>query len=67
MAITSKKPRQGFPLTLEISSVQMPKQSWIKLSQVRIISTERLTGKIGTLATAELSFAVEGLNEIIGD
>lgn len=65
-AITSQEPRAGFPLTLEISSVKLPKRSWVKVSQVRTLSVERLGKKLGRLSPEELGRIVEGLNEIVG-
>ena len=67
MAVTSQAQRAGFPLSLKIQSARLPKESWVKISQVRTLSTERLGRKIGHLAPEELSMAVEGLYEIIGD
>jgi mRNA interferase MazF len=66
MAITSQPQRAGFPLTLEITSEQLPKQSWVKISQIRTLSVTRLGTKIGRVAPEELVLLVEGLNEIIG-
>ncbi len=42
MALTSQEPRAGFPLTLESRATGLPKQSWIKISQIRTLATERL-------------------------
>ena len=65
MAITSQPQRAGFPLTLEIDDVQMPKQSWVKISQVRTLSIERLGRRLGRLSPEALDQLVEGLNEIV--
>lgn len=65
-AITSKPQRAGFPLTLELSEKKLPKQSWVKISQIRTISVKRLGKKIGKVSPEELGLVVEGLNEIIG-
>ena len=46
MAITSQPQRAGFPLTLEINSAKLPKRSWVKISQIRTLSTERIGRKI---------------------
>jgi len=32
MAITSQPQRAGFPLTLELTDIKLPKQSWVKIS-----------------------------------
>jgi len=66
LAITSQPQKAGFPLTLELTDVQLPKQSWAKISQVRTLSTERLGEKIGQVSPEVLAQLVEGLNEIIG-
>lgn len=66
LAITSQPQRAGFPLTLELTSVRMPKPSWVKIGQVRTLSTERLGARIGRIEAEELERLVEGLNEIIG-
>ena len=67
MAITSQEQRAGFPLTFELTeSLGFPKRSWVKISQVRTLSTERMAEKIGQLSPETLDELVEGLNEIIG-
>ncbi len=65
MAITSQPQRAGFPLTLELSSGGLPKQSWVKISQIRTLSVERIGNKLGSISSEELSQIIEGLNEII--
>lgn len=67
VAITSQPQRAGFPLTLEIRSVKLPKQSWVKISQIRTLSTERLGRKLGRVSPEELATVVEGLLEVLGD
>jgi len=66
MAITSAEPRAGFPLTLEVTSARLPKRSWVKIGQIRTLSTERLGKRLARLSPEETSRVVEGLNEIIG-
>jgi mRNA interferase MazF len=66
MAITSQRPNAGFPLTLELTSTKLPKRSWVKISQVRTLSTERLSKKLGAISAEEIDDIVEGLNEIVG-
>ena len=66
MAITSQPQRAGFPLTLELESSNLPKRSWIKISQIRTLSVERIGELIETLPSAKLSQLIDGLNEIIG-
>ncbi len=66
VALTSKPQRAGFPLTLEVKSVKLPRRSWVKISQIRTLSVERIGKKIGRIAPEELEKVIEGLNEIIG-
>lgn len=66
MALTSQSQRAGFPLTLELKSTRLPKKSWVKISQIRTLSVERIGKSLGRVAPEELAQAVEGLNEIIG-
>ena len=66
MALTSQPQKAGFPLTLEISDPALPRRSWIKISQIRTLSTERLGKRITKLPEKELDLVIEGLNEIIG-
>ncbi|MGZ8430686.1 MAG: type II toxin-antitoxin system PemK/MazF family toxin [Candidatus Deferrimicrobiaceae bacterium] len=66
VAITSQLQRAGFPLTLELDSKDLPKISWIKISQIRTLSIERIGKRLGRVTPEELAQVVEGLNEIIG-
>jgi mRNA interferase MazF len=66
MAITGQPQRAGFPLTLELTSVKLPKRSWVKISQIRTLSVQRVGKKIGRISPEELDRLIEGLNEIIG-
>jgi mRNA interferase MazF len=67
MALTSQPQKAGFPLTLELSATDLPKKSWLKISQIRTLSVQRLGGKLGRAKLDELRQAVEGLNQIIGE
>ena len=66
MAITSQAQRAGFPLTLELESGHLPKQSWVKISQIRTLSVKRIGDVIDTLPVETLSQLINGLSEIIG-
>lgn len=68
MALTSQPQKAGFPLTLElIKTKQLPKRSWVKMSQIRTLAVERVGKSLGRVTPEELSLVLEGLNEIIGD
>jgi len=65
VAITSQPQKAGFPLTLELKSPDLPKKSWLKISQIRTLSIERIGKLIGKASLEELNQVIEGLNEII--
>jgi mRNA interferase MazF len=66
IALTSQPQKAGFPLTMPVESAILPKISWVKISQIRTLSIERIGSKIGMLSVEELNRVIEGLNEIIG-
>ena len=66
MAITSQAQRAGFPLTVELTGHSLPKPSWVKVSQIRTLSVERLGRHLGRVSPEDLLRVVEGLNEIVG-
>ena len=65
MALTSQPQRAGFPLTLELTGAHLLKKSWVKISQIRTLSVERLSRKIGCARLDETEMAVTGLNQIL--
>jgi mRNA interferase MazF len=66
VALTSQQPRAGFPLTLESRAQGLSKRSWIKISQIRTLSTDRIGRPLARASEEELARVIEGLNEIIG-
>ncbi|HAA84995.1 MAG TPA: MazF family transcriptional regulator [Kosmotogaceae bacterium] len=66
LAITSQKPRAGYPLTMRIESVDMPRISWVKIAQIRTLAVERLGEPLGMMSNAELQIVIDGLMNIIG-
>ncbi|MBI5380181.1 MAG: type II toxin-antitoxin system PemK/MazF family toxin [Nitrospirae bacterium] len=66
VALTSQPQKAGFPLTLELKTANLAKQSWVKISQIRTLSIERIGKIIGRISPEEIEQVVEGLNEIIG-
>ena len=66
VALTSQEPRAGFPLTLESRAAGLTKQSWIKISQIRTLSVDRIGSRIARASEEELARVVDGLNEILG-
>lgn len=65
VAISSESPRAGFPLTVALGSEELPKKSWVKVSQIRTLSTTRLGRRIGRISIEEIELVIQGLNEII--
>ena len=66
MAVTSQPQRADFPLTMELEKVRLPKRSWVKISQIRTLSVDRLGRKLGRVTPEELDRLVDGLIEIVG-
>lgn len=66
VALTSQPQRAGFPLTLELAMRDLPKKSWVKISQIRTLSVERIGGRLSRVLPEVLDQVIEGLNEIIG-
>ena len=66
VALTSQEPRAGYPLTLELTTSKLPKRSWVKISQIRTLSTERVGKRLGRASEDELSRVLDGLLELVG-
>ena len=66
VALTSRPQRAGFPLTLKLESAVLPQPSWVKISQIRTLSAERLGRRVATVSAEELDQVIEGLLELIG-
>jgi mRNA interferase MazF len=67
MAMTSQEPRAGFPLTWESKAPGLAKRLWIKISQVRTLSVERIGKRLARASEEEMARVIEGLNEIVAD
>ena len=65
MALTSQAQKAGFPLTLELSRPVLGRKAWVKISQIRTLSVERIGRRIGQVPPEQLDLLVEGLTEII--
>jgi mRNA interferase MazF len=66
VAMTSQEPRAGFPLTLESRASGLKKRSWIKISQIRTLSVDRIGTRLARASEEELARVLDGLNEILG-
>jgi mRNA interferase MazF len=58
-------PGAGFPLSAELPAGCLPKPSWVKISQIRTISAERIGKRIGEIDLDELDRTIEGLVDLI--
>lgn len=61
MAITSQPGRARYPLTWQLPSGTLPRDSWVKISQVRTLSVERLEGPVARLDSDGVREVVAGL------
>lgn len=66
LAVTSQPQRAGFPLTFELPREIQNRKAWVKISQIRTLSTERLGKVIVHLDEEIVDRIFEGLSEIIG-
>jgi mRNA interferase MazF len=66
VAMTSQEPRAGFPLTLESQAEGLRRRSWIKISQVRTLSVDRIGQHLARASEEEVARVLDGLNEILG-
>jgi mRNA interferase MazF len=65
VALTSQPQRAGYPLTLKLTEQMANKTVWVKISQIRTLSTARLGTKIGRVTEDELKQVLEGLSDIL--
>lgn len=65
LALTSREPRAGFPLSFEVTT-RLPKRSWVKIGQIRTLAVDRIGRRLARVTEEELATVVEGLSEIIG-
>ncbi len=65
MALTSQAQRAGYPLTHELASPVLGRRAWVKISQIRTLSVDRIGNRIGQLDSPQLDLLVDGLREII--
>lgn len=66
VAMTSQEPKAGFPLTLESRAPGLTRRSWVKISQIRTLSVDRIGQRLARASEEELARVLDGLNEILG-
>lgn len=65
-AITSQKPKVVYPFVYELPENTLPKNSWVKISQIRTLSTSRLGDKIGQVQDIDVKKILQGFNRLTG-
>lgn len=65
LPLTSYAQRVGLPLAPKIESSRLPKLSWVKISPVRTLATERLKSRLGRINAEELEQVIEGPLELV--
>ncbi|HET7100805.1 MAG TPA: type II toxin-antitoxin system PemK/MazF family toxin [Terriglobia bacterium] len=65
LALTSRPQKVGLPLALKLESPQLPKPSWVKISQVRVLSTLRLGKRVARISAEEMQQVIEALFELV--
>jgi mRNA interferase MazF len=63
-AITSKKPKVTYPLVYKLPKDLLPKQSWVKISQIRTLDSQRLDKQIAQIEEEDLSKIMAGFNRL---
>lgn len=68
LAITSREPRVGYPLSIELRKGEggLPRDSWIKPNQIRLVSDRRLTGRLGELGADRMRQVDDALLDVLG-
>ncbi|MGH2461924.1 MAG: type II toxin-antitoxin system PemK/MazF family toxin [Chloroflexota bacterium] len=65
LAITSQPQRAPYPLTFRLANGTLPRESWVKLAQIRTLATERLGPPLGTASPADVDQIVAGVDQLI--
>ena len=66
VALTSQPQKAGFPLTFELEASGLSKPAWVKISQIRTLSVERIGKRLSSVPSLTIAKIIEGLNEILG-
>jgi len=65
LALTGQPERAGLPLTLEIHSKDLPKKSWVKISQIRTLAVERIGSRMGRATPEEMAQVATGTQTLV--
>lgn len=64
MAITSRKPKVQYPLIYELPQDLLPKPSWVKITQIRTLSTKRLGKYLAKIEESDYQQIMTAFNRI---
>ena len=65
LAITSVEPKVKYPLVKELICSTLPKRSWVKITQIRTISTERIENYIGQIDANQMNEIMLAIDDLI--
>ncbi len=65
LAITSIEPKVKYPLVKELICSTLPKRSWVKITQIRTISTERIENYIGQIDANQMNEIMLAIDDLI--
>ena len=65
LAITSVEPKVKYPLVKELICSTLPKRSWVKITQIRTISTERIENYIGQIDLNQMNDIMLAIDDLI--
>ena len=65
LAITSVEPKVKYPLVKELICSTLPKRSWVKITQIRTISTERIENYIGQIDGNQMNEIMLAIDDLI--
>ena len=63
-AITSQKPNVQYPLVYELPPNLLPKPSWVKITQIRTLSTQRMGKYIAKIEEEDYQKIMAGFNRL---
>ena len=65
LPLTSRPPRVGFPLVMEIEAGVLPKRSWAKVGQIRTIAKHRIGAALGRVSDVQLRRLITAFNLVV--
>lgn len=67
MPLTSRQPKAPYPFSFQLAPfLSDGSVSWVKVSQVRTLSVERLTNVIGRAASEDVEKCIDALIHVLG-